>query len=109
MDVAADEEDAVADALEDEDPLLSGVERMAALADAAGDGDRAEDRLIELARLDLRVQLFVLVVEPEEAVVLLGPLDDSVEFGESLALAVAVGDLPGRPTGVADGRQGDAA
>ena len=45
VDVAADEVDLVADALEQQDPLLVEVERVAAHAAAAGDGDGAETGL----------------------------------------------------------------
>ena len=62
VDVAADQVDLVADALEDQHPLLVEVERVAAHAEAAGDGDGAEERLVELVGLDLGVEVVVLLI-----------------------------------------------
>ena len=50
VDVAANQMHLVADALEEQHPLLVEVERVAAHADAAGDGDGAEERLVRAGR-----------------------------------------------------------
>ena len=85
VDVAADQVDLVADALEEQHPLLVEVERVAAHAAAAGDGDRAEERLVELVRPDLHVEVVVLLIELEEAVEFLGPADERIEVGAAFA------------------------
>ena len=92
VDVAADQVDLVADAVEEQHPLFVEVERVAAHAEAAGDGDGAEERLVELVRLDLGVEAVVLLVELEEAVVFLGPLDDLIEVLEFLCRAGLLGE-----------------
>ncbi len=83
-DIAANQMHFVADALEDQHPLIVEVERVAAHAGAAGDGDRAEELLAELIGPNLGVQVFVFVEQPEQTVVLLGPLDQLVEVAEFL-------------------------
>src|SRR5262249_25584054 len=88
-DVAANQVDLVIDALEDEDPLLVEVERVSAHAHTLGDGDGAEEGPIELHRLQLGIELVILAVELEEAVIFLGALDKLVEVLE-LLVAVAV-------------------
>ena len=40
----------------------------------AGDGDRRQERLVELVRLDLGVEVLVLVVEGEEPSIFVEPL-----------------------------------
>ncbi len=82
VDVTADHLDLVADALEDDD----------AHAGAAGDGDGEQERLVELVGPDLGIEAVVLLVEVEEALVLLGPLDELVEVLELL-----FGRVGGRP------------
>ena len=74
----------VADAAEEQYPLFAEVERVAAHAEAVGDGDGTEERLAELLRLDLGVEPVVLEIEMEEAFILLGAVDDRVEVVEFL-------------------------
>jgi hypothetical protein len=80
----------LADLLERQHPLLVEVEREAGHAAAAlGQGDGAQQRPVELVLPDLGEEVLVLLIQPEEAVVLLGPLDDLVEVLELLLRAVA--------------------
>ena len=110
VNIAAHEEDPVADALEVEDPILLEVEHVAAHAAAAGHRDRAEPRLIHLVRPNLTVDVVILVIELEETVVFLGAFDDGVEVRE-LLLRVLSRRRRGQPEpgeehgGAADGRQ----
>src|SRR5262249_32271597 len=68
-DVAADQvQFRLADALEEQHPLLVEVQRVAAHAHAAGDGDGAQERAVELLRVDFGVERLVLLVEVEQAV-----------------------------------------
>ena len=84
VDVAANQMHLVADALEHQHPLLVEIERVAAHADAAGDGDGAEQRLVELMRLDFRVKTIVLVIELEKTFIFLGPFHELIEVLELL-------------------------
>src|SRR5262249_49765572 len=89
--VPADELDLVADALEEEDPLAVGVEGFAAHAESVGDGDGAEERLVELVAADLHEDGVVAGVEVEEAFQLTGALDDPVEVLELFFRGLAGG------------------
>ncbi len=83
MDVLANDVNLVADALERDDPLLVAVERPAGLIHAAArQRDRAQVRSIQLKGLDFGVDVFVLLVELEQAFVGLGARDDFVEVIE---------------------------
>ncbi len=95
-DVAADQVHAVADAAEDEDPLIIIIQRGPAGAEAAGDGDRGHERLVELLRLDLHVDVVVFLMELEEPVDLAGALDELGEVAKLLFRGVLGAGLRGR-------------
>ena len=87
--VAADDQQALAGAVEGDDPLVAEVERLAAeihQAGAAGDGDGQDDFLVVLVLPDLHEEflLFFVVVEGEQAFQPLGPLDHFVPLGQLL-------------------------
>ncbi len=84
VNVAPDELDPVADALEDQHPLVEQVDRVAGHGESLGDGDRRQHRLLELVRPDLGVEVIVLAIERIESVQLLGVLGDLVEVAELL-------------------------
>ena len=82
--VATHHEHFVADLAEQQHILVAAVERGAPDPGALGDRHRHEERLVELERQDLGVDVVVFLVEREEAVVNLGPFHDGGEVRELL-------------------------
>ena len=82
VDVLADQLEVVADPVERQHPLVAEIQRLAGVGRAPGDHHRRQDRLLELLRLDLGVEMLVLLVERDEALVGLRPLGQLVEVLE---------------------------
>ena len=95
MDVPADQLHLVADVLEDQDPFVAEIQGLAGHLHPARDRDRGEQGLVELVVLDLGIEVVVLVVEREEAVDLLGPLDHLVEVAVLLLVVVFLDPVGG--------------
>ena len=95
VDVAADELDAVADAAEDEHHLVVADRACPVMADAPGDRDRHEQRLVELVGPDLGVEVVALLVEGEQPLDLLGPAGHLVEVAELAGRGPAHAPAPG--------------
>ena len=69
VDVASDELNAIANPLENQDPFIVRCDRSAGLSQALGDRDRGQKWLVELVRLDLGIEVVILLVKGEQAVV----------------------------------------
>ncbi len=69
VDVLADELDLVAHPMEHDHPLVAEVQRVAGHRQSSGDGDRHQQRRIELERLDLGVEMFILLEQRVKTVV----------------------------------------
>jgi hypothetical protein len=78
VDVPADQLDLVADPVEDQDPLVAEVQRVAGHHQAPGDRDRREDGLFQLKWFDLGEEVVVLLKERVEALMPGGPGDHFV-------------------------------
>ena len=78
------------------------IERVAAHAGAARDGDGAQQGLVQLMLLNLGIKAVVLLIEMKETFVFLGPFDDFFKVLELL-----FGRVGGRPLALGNGRSAD--
>lgn len=74
MNVAANQLYPVAHPLEDQHPFIVGCDRRAGLGQTLGNGDRSQKRLVKLLRLDLGIEIVVLLVQHKKAVIFRGVL-----------------------------------